>query len=151
MDGEEKIKTVSTDDMAQQLKGDTFPASWDNFLDEDIRDFFDGLLEKTGLKKSEVIRKTNLDRTYGYQIMGGQRLGKRDYYLRIALAMSLDLSTTQRMLAVTHGGSLHPLIKRDAAVIFAINHNYDNDQTHVFMEKVGLLPLETGLEKDGGI
>ena len=37
-----------------------------------------------------------------------------------------DLKTTQRMLSVTQCGALHPLIKRDAAVIFAINHGYDS-------------------------
>ena len=99
------------------------------------------------MKKSDVIRKTNLSRTYGYQIMDGRRLGKRDYYLGIALAMSLDLSTTQRMLAVTRSGALHPLIKRDAAVIFAINHEYGCDKAFEFMCELELPPLDTGLEE----
>ena len=149
MDSKDKMKIVRTNAVSEQLKGDTFPTSWDNFLDEDIRDFFNGLFEMTGQKKSDVIRKANIDRVYGYQIMDGTRLGKRDYYLRIAIAMSLDLTNTQRMLAVTHGGSLHPLIKRDAAVIFAINHKYDNGETDKFMTGVDLLPLDDGLGEFG--
>lgn len=103
--------------MQALLKGQTFPRGRHDFLDDDIRTFFDELLSRVGLRKSEVIRKANLSRTYGYQIMSGRRLGKRDYYLLIALAMSLDLSTTQRMLGVAGCGALHPLIRRDAAVI----------------------------------
>ncbi|MGI6507457.1 MAG: hypothetical protein ACOX4A_03585 [Saccharofermentanales bacterium] len=137
---------LDTIHMQEKLKGDSFPEDWDAFLDDDIRNFFDALLEETGQKKSDIIRKANLSRTYGYQLMEGRRLGKRDYYLQIALAMSLDLRTTQRMLSVTRCGALHPLIKRDAAVIFAINHGYDNYQTYDFMTSLDLIPLSDGTE-----
>ena len=145
---EDAKKTLDTVHMHERLKGDSFPQDWGEFLDEDIRNFFDALLDEKGLKKSEIIRKANLSRTYGYQLMEGRRLGKRDYYLQIALAMELDLKTTQRMLSVTQCGALHPLIKRDAAVIFAINHTYDNIQTYEFMTSLELVPLDDGAEKD---
>ena len=146
--GNPKGKTLDTTYMHNRLKGDSFPEDWDEFMDEDIRIFFDTLLSETGQKKGDVIRKANLSRTYGYQLMEGRRRGKRDYYLLIALAMSLDLKTTQRMLSVTQSGSLHPLIKRDAAVIFAINHGYDIVETYTFMSTLGLPPLDDGTENE---
>lgn len=139
-------KPLDTTHMQEKLKGDFFPQDWGEFLDDDIRSFFDMLLDETGQKKSEIIRKANLSRAYGYQLMEGRRRGKRDYYLLIALAMALDLKTTQRMLSITQCGALHPLIKRDAAVIFAINHDYDIFQTFEFMSSLGLLPLDDGSE-----
>ena len=141
-------KPLDTNIMQDKLKGDSFPEDWGEFLNDDIRAFFDELVEKTGRRRSEAIRKANISRSYGYQIMEGRRLGKRDYYLSLALALSLDLSTTQRMLAVTRSGALHPLIKRDAAIIFAINHGYDNDKTYDFMCELALPPLDTGLEDE---
>ncbi|HHX54292.1 MAG TPA: hypothetical protein GX704_05210 [Clostridiales bacterium] len=141
-------RSLDTTHMQEKLKGETFPQDWENFLDDDIRNFFDELLNETGQKKSDIIRKANLSRTYGYQLMEGRRRGKRDYYLLIALAMSLDLKTTQRMLSVTQCGALHPLIKRDAAVIFAINHGYDSIKTYEFMCSLGLPPLEDGAESE---
>ncbi|MGP1348938.1 MAG: hypothetical protein ACTTK0_04770 [Stomatobaculum sp.] len=144
---DEKLKkALDTTHMQEKLKGDTFPQTWEEFLDDDIRSFFDALLNESGQKKSEVIRRANLSRVYGYQLMEGRRRGNRDYYLLIALAMSLDLKTTQRMLSVTQCGALHPLIKRDAAVIFAINHRYDRLKTFDFMCSLGLLPLDDGIE-----
>jgi hypothetical protein len=142
-----KVPSLDSQLMLNRLKEDSFP-NMDNqvFLDDGIRAFFDELFQTTGLKKSDVIRKANISRTYGYQILDGTRLGKRDYYLNIALAMQLDLRTTQRMLAVTSSGSLHPLLKRDAAVIFALNHGYDNIKTYEFMCQLDLPPLETGFE-----
>lgn len=141
-------KSLDTKLMQEKLKGDTFPQDWDEFLDDNIRVFFDELLNQTGQKKSEIIRNANLSRVYGYQLMEGRRRGKRDYYLLIAIAMSLDLRTTQRMLAVAQYGALHPLIKRDAAVIFAINHGYDNIRTYDFMFSLGLPPLDDGAENE---
>lgn len=138
--------SLDTGHMQERLKGDSFPQ--EQFLDDDIRNFFDALLRETGRKRSEVIRKANLSRAYGYQIMEGRRRGKRDYYLLIALAMSLDLKTTQRMLAVTQCGALHPLIKRDAAVIFAINHGYSILQAYEFMTSLKLIPLDDGAERE---
>ena len=129
--------------MNQKLMSNTFPDGGQGvFLDNDIKSFFDDLLLSLSIKKSDVIRNANIARTYGYQIFDGSRIASRDYYLRIAIAMKLDLRTTQRMLAVTQTGGLHSLIRRDAAIIFAINNLYDNVRTYDFMLELGLVPLE---------
>ena len=136
-----------TETMMQWLERDDFPVSdWDNFLDPDIRDFFDELFLETGLQRSHVIRDANISRTYGYQLLDGTRIGKRDYYISIALAMRLDVRTTQRMLSVTGRGRLYPLIKRDAAVIFALNHDFDNTKLYQFLSELGLAALDTGID-----
>lgn len=140
-------KQLDTDFVMNQLKGDVFPdTEWANFLDTDIRDFFDELFLEQGCQRSDIIKKAGISRTYGYQIMDGSRVGTRDYYLSIALAMKLDLRITQRLLAVTRSGGLHPLIKRDAAIIFAINNGFDNDKLYAFLKELKLEPLNTGIE-----
>ncbi len=141
-------RPLNTSVMQEKLKGDSFPEAWEEFLDDDVRLFFDEVLERTGRRKADVIRRANIPRTFGYQLMDGKRRGKRDYYLAIALAMGLDLTTAQRMLAVTQSGALHPLIKRDAAIIFAINHGYDMERTYDLMCGADLPPLDTGTEDE---
>jgi hypothetical protein len=144
---QDKPPVLDTQAMMHRLKEEVFPdGDWQGFMDPDIRDFFDELFLATGLVRSAVIRDANISRTYGYQIMDGTRIGKRDYYLSIAFAMHLDLRTTQRMLAVTATGSLHALIKRDAAIIFAINHGYDTIRLYEFLSELSLPPLDTGIE-----
>lgn len=129
--------------MNQILKGDAFPDDESGaFLTNSINTFFEELFSHTDHTKSSIIRDANIPRTYGYQILNGSRIAHRDYYLRIAIAMKLDLRTTQRLLAVTQTGGLHSLIRRDAAIMFAINHEYDNIQTYDFMLKLGVAPLE---------
>jgi len=134
--------------MMNMLKQGTFPAGdqfGDGFLSDSIRDFFDQVFRERKLMRSDVIRDAGISRTYGYQILDGTRIGGRDYYLSVAIAMKLDLRTTQRMLAVTRSGGLHPLIKRDAAIIFAINHGHDNHKLWELMTGLGLDPLDTNV------
>lgn len=134
---------LDTQRMMNKLKSDSFDGfSADEFIDDSIEVFFTTLFNQTGLQKSDIILKANIDRNYGYQIFNGIRIAERDYYLRIALAMKLDLRTTQRLLAVVGRSALHPLIKRDAAIIFAINNGYDNDRIYDFLCELGLPPLE---------
>jgi len=149
---EDNEKPIGTLDILQQLDGDTFPVNEGVLLDENakknIKTFFYALFKSMGLKRADVIRTANLPRNYAYQIISGERIGKRDYYLNLAIAMGLDLDTTQRMLAVTNHGTLYARIKRDAAVIFAIKHHYTCEQTYDLMcsEKVAVKPLDTGVE-----
>jgi len=134
--------------MMNRLKGGSFPVGAEaDFLDCDPKEFFDKLFHTMGLRRSDIIRQANIGRTYGHQILNGTRKGGRDYYLSIAIAMHLDLSMTQRMLAVTGAGDLHPLIQRDAAVIYAINHNWDNTQLWTFMKEKGIEPLDTHMAR----
>jgi hypothetical protein len=140
---------VGTQAMMERLQGDHFPAfpggDETGFLDTDIRAFFDDLFQKVDIPRSQVIVRANIARTYGYQIMDGSRIGQRDYYLALAFALGLDVRTTQHMLAVTSAGALHPLIMRDAAIIFGLNHRYDNNRAYWFLAELGLPPLDTGM------
>ena len=62
-----------------------------------------------------------MSKSYGYQILRGERVPGRDILLRTALALGLSLKETQRLLAVGGCGALYPRVRRDAAVIFALN------------------------------
>ncbi|MCL1838920.1 MAG: hypothetical protein FWG47_06375 [Propionibacteriaceae bacterium] len=141
-------KAPDSQEMMNLLKQETFPAelgAGSGFLSDSVRDFFDVEFRERKLARADVIRDAGISRTYGYQILDGTRLGGRDYYLSIAIAMKLDLRTTQRMLAITGSGGLHPLLKRDAAIIFAINHDYDNAKLWSFMHELKLEPLDTNV------
>ncbi|MDR3359616.1 MAG: hypothetical protein LBO20_02980 [Bifidobacteriaceae bacterium] len=127
-----------------------FPAGHPDFLGAGVRDFFDELFRVTGLERSQVIRDANIDRSYGYQLMNGTRAGKQDYYVALALAMGLDVKTTQRLLAVAGVGALYPLATRDAAIIHAIGHGWDNARLYSLLVQLGLAPLDTGVEPAAG-
>lgn len=81
------------------------------------------LLEQAGLSVSEWMAAADVSKSYGYQILRGERIPGRDLLLRTALSLNLSLKETQRLLAVCGCGALYPKVRRDAAVIYALNQN----------------------------
>lgn len=79
------------------------------------------LLDQAGLSAPEWMAAANLSKSYGYQILRGERTPGRDVLLRTALVLRLSLQETQRLLAVGGCGALYPRVRRDAAVVFALN------------------------------
>lgn len=79
------------------------------------------ILENAKMSVPEWIAAVNISKSYGYQILRGERIPGRDILLRTALALQLSLKETQRLLAVGSCGALYPKVRRDSAVIFALN------------------------------
>lgn len=79
------------------------------------------LLNRAGLSVSDWMAAADISKSYGYQILRGERVPGRDILLRTALSLHLSLKETQRLLAVGGCGALYPRVRRDAAVIFALH------------------------------
>ena len=79
------------------------------------------ILTNARMSAPEWIASVNISKSYGYQVLRGERTPGRDIILRTALALQLSLKETQRLLAVGDCGALYPKVRRDAAVIFALN------------------------------
>lgn len=108
----------------------------DEYLDKDevktdynLCDYLENLLTEKNLKKNEVIKKSMINPTFGYQIFSGARNAGRDKLLQLAFGMELNLKETQRLLK--HGGAneLYPKNKRDAIIIFCIKKENSLSET----------------------
>ncbi len=91
----------------------------------DFASCFRHFLEIQGLKKSDIIRAAQLDRTYGYQILNGTRQPGRDKILALCIAAGLTLRETQRCLETAGEGILYARSPRDAVIIYGIEHHMD--------------------------
>lgn len=81
------------------------------------------MLEQAGVPAPQWIAGADISKSYGYQVLRGERTPGRDVLLRTALFLHLPLKQTQRLLALGGCGALYPKVRRDAAVIFALNQN----------------------------
>ena len=67
-----------------------------------VSDSLSGLLGKLitekGLKKSDVIKKSELSEIYAYQIFSGVRVPERKKLLSLAIGMSLNIEEVQTLL-----------------------------------------------------
>ena len=80
------------------------------------------LLQQHGLTVPQVAERSQISRSYVYQVYNGTRNPSRNALLRMALAMELSLRETQRLLLVAQKGELYPRVRRDAAIIYCLNH-----------------------------
>lgn len=98
------------------------------------------LLEKNGLKKSDVIAASGITVTYGYDLFSGYKNKKpsRNIILALSLAMQLDISQTQRLLKISGNGALYPRIPRDSVIMFAIKNSLSRSKTDDLLNKRGM-------------
>ena len=111
------------------------------FVQKSIRQYFESLLEKKGMRTGEAVRFSGLDKDYGRQLIYGERTGRRDYYIQLAFGINLNLSETQSMLTYIGVGILYALRERDAAIMYALQNNYSLMDVQLLLEKYGLTPL----------
>lgn len=83
--------------------------------------YFNSYLEKKKISKAEVIQKSGIARTYGYQILQGERCPSRDKVLALALAAGMDKKEVNRCLKIAGMNELYPKVRRDAIILFALD------------------------------
>lgn len=99
------------------------------------------IMEKRQLTAKDVIGQSGIERSYFYHILSGQKLPGRNIVLRIGLSMNATLSEMHQLLRLSSNGSLYPKVRRDAAIIFAIDKKYTMQQTNGFLISIHEAPL----------
>lgn len=94
-------------------------------------------LSQSGKSVSQIADDAMLSQPFAYQLFSGIRKPGRNTLLSLALALRLDVGKTQRLLVVAQKGELYPRVRRDAAILFAIEHGYTLLQTEEFLQSVG--------------
>ena len=92
----------------------------DSFPRKKLCDYLSELLEKHSLKKSEIIKRSELNEIYAYQIFSGTRVPDRKKIINIAIAMELSLDEVQNLLKCSGYAQLYAKIEFDCIVIYGI-------------------------------
>ena len=119
----------NTSHLENELKIST---SLDNFLEEhkevlshcSLSEQLVTMLESKGLTKAEVVKESNLNEVYAYQILSGVRRPSRDKLLSICFAMKATLAETQNLLKQSGFAPLYVRCHRDSIIIFALTHGH---------------------------
>ena len=88
-----------------------------------LSDYLTELIEKKGIKKSEVIKASELNEIYAYQIFSGVRIPERKKLLSITIGMKLSLEETQELLKVAGYAPLYIKNEFECVVIYGICKN----------------------------
>lgn len=78
-------------------------------------------LTEKGMTRADVVKASNLNEIYAYQILSGTRHPSRDKLLAICIAMNLTLKETQKLLRENGFAQLYARIPRDSILIYGFN------------------------------
>lgn len=115
-----------TDELLELLLTSTSPEAYLSEVrveERQLSDYLQELLQLHNMARSEVIRASGMNATYCYQVFQGTRHPSRDNVLMIAFGMGCTLDETQRMLRFAGHNELWCKVRRDAILIFCLEHH----------------------------
>ncbi len=120
------MKEPLTEELLQDLLDAPDPKTYvdkNKITDRSLPEYLQLLLDEHGLERAEVVRSAGINDTFGYQIFMGQRGASRNKILQLAFAMKLSLKETNRLLQAAGANELYCKNRRDAIIIFCLEHD----------------------------
>ena len=135
------MKEPLTDELLQELltapAPDTFISS--RTIKRDLPTYLNQLLDEKGLKRSDVIRASDLNSTYGWDIFKGERKPTREPVLALVFGLQCTLQEANRVLQAAGHNELYCKNRRDAIIIFCLDRKYTllhtNEELYRFGEE----------------
>ncbi|MDR2572701.1 MAG: hypothetical protein LBD23_20735 [Oscillospiraceae bacterium] len=88
-----------------------------------FHDYINNVCADKGVPQEHIIKRADIDRTYGHQLFRGTRTPSRDKVIQLAFGFEMGYEEAQKLLAVARKSALHPKVKRDAVIIYAFERN----------------------------
>ena len=125
--------------------------SADSYLDEQGAEailppfhlYISALCKERGEAPDRVIRRADIEKSYGHSLFRGSRKPSRDTVLQLAFGFCADFDLTQTLLRHAGHSLLYPRVRRDVVIGFCLMHGRSLMETQeMLMEKE--LPLIGG-------
>lgn len=123
---------------------DTSALAGPDFDAPKLTEYLRQLLGERHLTMGEIIQRCNLDRSYGYQLFNGTRRPTRNMLITLSLHLELGEKEAQRLLKLSGRPTLYARNRRDAALLYALNHRLTPAQAEELLN--GLEELALGSE-----
>jgi|GEM_PF-938594 len=132
-----------TRDILDQLKEkksltQIFDENKSMFAEMTIGEYIAAEIERRSLTKSKVIKLSGINKRFFFDILSGKKTPSRRYIIRIFLALGLDLNDVQWYLRAADYPQLYVRNKRDAVIVYCINHKLSVGECNKMLNNVGL-------------
>lgn len=135
----------TTEELLKILKSSSLESYLANNNDEMVAnpvcEYLVAIVEEKGLQKADVIRKSNIQTNYAYQIFSGLKIPSRDKLIALCFGLELGLSEAQTLLKYAGYAQLYPRIKRDSIIIKALEKHMDVIDCNITLDELNLSPL----------
>lgn len=126
-------------DLEQFIKNNTGEVQLSSFSE-----YIKELCKKQGNVAERIIKRANIERSYGHQIFRGSRNPSRDTVLQLAFGFEADVNLAQELLKYARMSALYPRVKRDTAIIYCLHHRFTVVETQQVLHEMGLPLLGSG-------
>lgn len=116
----------TTDELAHEIResGDIlsyFEANQREMQTGSFPEYLEQWLAGKGLSRADVVRRSNLNKAYVYQIFSGKKYPSRDKVIALGFGLGLDAEEIQSLLKQAGYRELYPRDPRDALLLFAFS------------------------------
>ena len=129
----------ATKELEQQISGSTEPEllAGEDFSPPELSDYLGELLRRRGVPVRDIIRRCNLERSYGYQLFNGTRRPTRDILMVLSLELRLSVEEARRLFEIAGRPPLYARRRRDAAVLYGLSHRLSPADVHELLLELG--------------
>ena len=123
----EKMMKKTTEELMEILKQKkSIHAYFTEEIDElefaSLAEYLELLLNEKGLRKSDVIKRSNMDKNYADQIFNGNKTHpSRDKMIALAIGMGLNVLETRKLLKIAGACDLYARNPRDSIFIYCLH------------------------------
>lgn len=111
---------------------------------QSFSDYLHEQCESKGMLMSEVIKRADIEKSYGYMIFKGNRQPSRDRVIQLAFGFGMDGDEAQRLLLMAGKPQLYAKILRELTILYCLDN-------HMSIVDTQLLLGQMGLELIGGV
>lgn len=115
----------TTDELAHEIREasnilDYFEKNQQEMQLGSFSEYLEQWLKKKQVTRADVVRRSNMQKAYVYQIFSGKKYPSRDKVITLAFGLGLDGQETQMLLKQAGYRELYPRDPRDALLLFAL-------------------------------
>ena len=140
------MKEPLTEELLEELRSSPDPAKFASkhkITSRTLSEYLQQLLDEKGMSRPRVVEEAGLNSTYGYEVFTGLKNPSREKVLPLAFAMECTLKETNRMLQAAGANELYVKNRRDAIIIFCIEHGYTLMKTNEELFRFGEEPINS--------
>ncbi len=100
--------------------------------------FIDRMIDRAGMKRTEIAYSTGLSRDYLYKLLrGDKKTGERDYIIAICFALHMSETETQHALSIYPLPPLDEYDGRSSIILSALRERLTLNKVNTWLDKAG--------------
>ena len=118
----------------------------DKYFEENAEEFtelkpyelLNEIIKNKNINKTELIKKTCIERNYAYQILSGTKTPSRDKLLMFCFGLEMSIDEIQHFLLKCSAPQLYAKNKRDNVILFALENKLTITEMNGMLFELGL-------------